>query len=148
MTDGPSRPRVFVSAVSSELRAARQLVANCLRVFHDVDVVFQEELGMEAGKLLAVLRQKIDESAGVLQLVGEAYGAAPPGKVPGFGPVSFTQYEFLYALKQNAPQTERPQKERPQEEHPRTQKAHLAHSGGGVLHPSDQRRRVRSPRGI
>lgn len=99
-SEPPLRPCVFISAVSRELADARLLVANCLRVFHDVDVYYQEEFGMEPGELRAMLRTKIDESAGVLQLVGEAYGAAPPDEDPEFGPVSFTQYEFLYAQKQ------------------------------------------------
>ena len=102
MKKGPSPPPcVFVSAVSSELKAARQLVANCLRVFHNVEVEYQEEFGTESGALLAVLRNMIDRSAGVVQLVGEAFGAAPPDDLE-FGPIrpiSFTQYEFLYGLK-------------------------------------------------
>src|SRR5262245_51089902 len=96
-------PCIFVSAVSRELASARLLVANCLRVLHGVHVDYQQEFGLESGKLLALLRSKIDESAGVLQLVGEAYGAAPPDENLEFEPASYTQLEFLYALKQGTP---------------------------------------------
>lgn len=44
-----------------------------------------------------VLRQKIDQCPGVVQLVGQCYGAEPPTGDPAFGRVSYTQYEALYA---------------------------------------------------
>ena len=99
MTQGPSLPSVFVSAVSGELKDARQLVANCLRVFHNIEVRHQDQIRHESGDLLVKLKTAIDESVGILQLIGEAYGAAPPGGIPEFGgEISFTRTEFLYAL--------------------------------------------------
>ena len=52
---------------------------------------------MEGGDLREVLRQKIDQCGGVVQLVGQCYGAEPPTVDPAFGRVSYTQYEALYA---------------------------------------------------
>ena len=46
-----------------------------------------------------MLRQQIDQSKGVVQLVGQCYGAEPPTPDPEFGRVSYTQYEALYARK-------------------------------------------------
>jgi len=90
------RPAIFISAVSRELRSARQLVANTL-TFLGYEPIWQEIFGLEGGDLREVLRQKIDQSRGVVQLVGQCYGAEPPTVDPAFGRVSYTQYEALYA---------------------------------------------------
>lgn len=93
-----SRPTIFISAVSEELRSARQLVANTL-TFLGYEPVWQDVFGTETGDLCAMLRAKIDECNGVVQLVGQCYGAEPESKTTEFGRVSFTQYEALYARK-------------------------------------------------
>lgn len=90
------RPPIFVSAVSRELHSARQLVANTL-TFLGYEPVWQDVFGTEGGDLRQVLRQKIDECRGVVQLVGQCYGAEPPTPDEQFGRVSYTQYEALYA---------------------------------------------------
>jgi tetratricopeptide (TPR) repeat protein len=90
------RPLVFISAVSSELRSARQLVANTL-TFLGYEAVWQDIFGTETGDLRSVLREKIDQCNGVVQLVGQRYGAEPPTPDKEFGRVSYTQYEALYA---------------------------------------------------
>jgi hypothetical protein len=78
---------VYVSAVSRELSAAREMVANCLRVFHNVDVAEQPEFGTESGTLLGMLERRVNRSIGVLQLVGSAYGFAPRDRHPRFGQI-------------------------------------------------------------
>src|SRR6266852_4616807 len=90
------RPLIFISAVSRELRSARQLVANTL-TFLGYQPVWQDIFGTESGDLRALLRQQIDQCQGVVQLVGQCYGAEPPTIDPQFGRVSYTQYEALYA---------------------------------------------------
>ena len=92
------RPTIFISAVSEELRSARQLVANTL-TFLGYEPVWQDVFGTESGDLCALLRQQIDQCKGVVQLVGQCYGAEPPLAHPEFGRVSYTQYEALYARK-------------------------------------------------
>src|SRR5437762_14310916 len=94
------RPTIFISAVSKELRSARQLVANTL-MFLGYEPVWQDVFGTETGDLRSVLRQKIDRCKGVVQLVGCCYGAEPPAVDPKFGRVSYTQYEALYARSRN-----------------------------------------------
>jgi tetratricopeptide (TPR) repeat protein len=89
---------VFISAVSRELRTARQLVANTLS-FLGYEPVWQDIFGTESGDLRSVLRQQIDRCKGVVQLVGQCYGAEPPTPDEEFGRVSYTQYEALYARK-------------------------------------------------
>ena len=91
------RPAIFVSAVSSELRSARQLVANTL-TFLGYDPEWQDIFGTEEGDLREVLQRRIDQSKGVVQLVGECYGAESPKIDERFGRVSYTQFEALYAL--------------------------------------------------
>jgi TolA-binding protein len=90
------RPMIFISEVSSELRSARQLVANTL-TFLGHEPEWQEIFGTEEGDLRAVLRRRIDSCKGVVQLVGKCYGAEPDFIDQQFGRVSYTQYEALYA---------------------------------------------------
>jgi tetratricopeptide repeat protein/uncharacterized protein DUF4062 len=90
------RPVIFISAVSSELRSARQLVANTL-AFLGHEPEWQDIFGTEEGDLRAVLRRRIDSCKGVVQLVGKCYGAEPHLIDQQFGRVSYTQYEALYA---------------------------------------------------
>lgn len=90
------QPVIFLSAVSSELKSARQLVANTL-TFLGYAPDWQDIFGAEQGDLRAMLRRRIDASAGVVQIVGKSYGAEPPTPDPQFGRCSYTQYEALYA---------------------------------------------------
>src|SRR4051812_26073577 len=90
------RPLIFISAVSRELRSARQLVANTL-TFLGYQPVWQDIFGTEGGDLRELLRKQIDQCKGVVQLVGKCYGAEPPTPDENFGRVSYTQYEALYA---------------------------------------------------
>lgn len=90
------RPAIFISAVSRELKSARQLVANTL-IFLGYEPDWQDIFGIEEGDLRAMLRRRVDVSNGVVQLVGNCYGAEPPMPDAKFGRVSYTQYEALYA---------------------------------------------------
>src|SRR6478752_1588419 len=91
-----SLPLIFISAVSRELRSGRQLAANTLS-FLGYQPIWQDIFGTETGDLRGMLRQQIDQCKGVLQIVGNCYGAEPPEPDPQFGRVSYTQYEALYA---------------------------------------------------
>ena len=91
-----SRPPIFISTVSRELKSARQLVANTL-TFLGYEPVWQNIFGTESGDLRAILRQQIDRCKGVVQVVGQCYGAEPPMPDAQLGRVSYTQYEALYA---------------------------------------------------
>jgi tetratricopeptide (TPR) repeat protein len=101
-----NRPRLFVSAVSSELRGARRLVADTLRRL-GFDTVIEDDFPTGYGELRAWLEQQIDGCEGVFQLVGLAYGAEPPPcddpvrpwPDPEWRPCSYTQFELLYALR-------------------------------------------------
>jgi uncharacterized protein DUF4062 len=89
------KERIFISCVSGEFRTARQKVADVL-TFLGYEAEKQEIFGTEPGDLRQVLRDKIDTCEGLIQIVGEAYGAEPPSIDPDFGRVSYTQFEFLY----------------------------------------------------
>jgi tetratricopeptide (TPR) repeat protein len=93
-----SLPLIFISAVSRELRSGRQLAANTL-TFLGYQPIWQDVFGTETGDLRGMLRQQIDQCKGVLQIVGNCFGAEPPTPDPEFGRVSYTQYEALYARK-------------------------------------------------
>jgi tetratricopeptide (TPR) repeat protein len=91
-----SRPVIFISAVSKELRSTRDLVAKTLLAM-GYEPKWQDIAPTETGDLRAVLRRWVDQSHAVLQIVGHRYGHAPKEPDPTFGPVSYTQYEALYA---------------------------------------------------
>ncbi len=90
------KPLVFISTVSAELGTTRQLTANVLQRL-GYDSVWQDIFGTEPGDLKQMLRDKIDECEGLIQIVGRAYGAEPPQPDSEFGRVSYTQFEFLHA---------------------------------------------------
>src|SRR5512143_3187161 len=95
-----SRPRLFLSAVSAELRSARQAVAATVRTL-GFDPVSQDDFPTGYGELRQWLREQIDSCQGLIQLVGDGYGAEPPDVEPECGRVSYTQFEFLYARHQD-----------------------------------------------
>jgi len=97
-----TRPVIFISAVSKELRSARGLAA---RLVHSLgyDPKDQDMARTEHGQLKDVLRRWIDQSEGVIQLVGKCYGAEPSEPDAEFGRVSYTQFEARYALSQGKP---------------------------------------------
>lgn len=94
-----ANPRIFISAVSGEFKTLRRLVAETITRL-GYTPVSQEILGTESGDLRQVLRDKIDSCVGLIQIVGEAYGAEPPIADGELGRVSYTQYELLYARRQ------------------------------------------------
>jgi len=93
------RPRLFLSAVSEELRTARQAVARTVRTL-GFDPVSQDDFPTGYGELRQWLREQLDSCEGLIQLVGDGYGAELPEVDPEYGRVSYTQFEFLYAHKQ------------------------------------------------
>src|SRR6516165_7118590 len=94
-----NQPAVFISCVSPEFRQTRSRVAAILTRLGYTPVI-QEIFGTEPGDLRQVLRDKIDACEGLIQIVGQGYGAEPPTVDPNYGRVSYTQFEFLYAQSQ------------------------------------------------
>ena len=95
-----NRPRLFLSAVSSELRTVRQRVAATVRTL-GFDPVSQDDFPTGHGELRLWLREQIDTCAGLIQIVGQGYGAEPREVNAGYGRVSYTQFELLYARRQH-----------------------------------------------
>jgi len=91
-----NRPTVFISCVSPEFHQTRSRVAAILTRLAYAPVI-QEIFGTEPGDLRQVLRDKIDACEGLIQIVGQGYGAEPPTVDANYGRVSYTQFEFLYA---------------------------------------------------
>jgi tetratricopeptide (TPR) repeat protein len=91
-----NRPAVFISCVSPEFRQTRSRVAAILTRLGYTPVI-QEIFGTDAGDLRQVLGHKIDACEGLIQIVGQAYGAEPPTVDAKYGRVSYTQFEFIYA---------------------------------------------------
>jgi hypothetical protein len=91
-----NQPSVFISCVSPEFRQTRSRVAAILTRLGYTPVI-EEIFGTEPGDLRQVLRDKIDACEGLIQIVGQGYGAEPPMVDANYGRVSYTQFEFLYA---------------------------------------------------
>ena len=90
------RPLLFISAVSKEHRSLRSTVADILhQLGYDTD--FQDIFGTEQGDITGMLARRVEACDGVLQLVGQRYGFAPPAQHPVYGECSYTQFEALYA---------------------------------------------------
>jgi hypothetical protein len=94
-----NQPAIFISCVSPEFRQIRSRVAAILARLGYTPVI-QEIFGTEPGDLRQVLRDKIDACDGLIQIVGQGYGAEPPTVDANYGRVSYTQFEFLYARTQ------------------------------------------------
>ncbi len=94
-----NRPRLFLSAVSEELRTARQSVATTVRTL-GYDPVSQDDFPTGYGELRQWLREQLNSCEGLIQLVGHGYGTEPPDLDPDYGRVSYTHFEFLYARDQ------------------------------------------------
>ena len=95
-----NRPRLFLSAVSSELRTVRQRVAATVRTL-GFDPVSQDDFPTGYGELRLWLREQVDGCEGLIQIVGQGYGAEPREVDADYGRVSYTQFELLYALRQH-----------------------------------------------
>jgi hypothetical protein len=94
-----NQPPVFISCVSSEFGQTRRRIADILRRLGYTPVV-QQIFGTEPGDLRQALRDKINPCEGLIQIVGQGYGAEPPTIDANYGRVSYTQFEFLYARSQ------------------------------------------------
>ncbi len=90
------RPRLYLSAVSTELLSARELVAKTVHGL-GFDTVSQDDFRTGYGGLRRWLQGQIDGCEGLIQIVGDSYGPEPPTRDPDFGRVSYAQLEFLYA---------------------------------------------------
>lgn len=90
-----NKPKIFVSAVTTELHESRERVAKALRSM-GFDPIYQDIFPTDSGDLRCVLREKIDSCQGFIQVIGFRYGCEPPESDPKFGRVSYTQYELLY----------------------------------------------------
>ena len=73
-TPAMNKPTIFVSAVSHELRSARERIAGILRR-RGFEVLYQPEFGTASGDLRPMLRKKLAPCHGLIQLIGDAYGA-------------------------------------------------------------------------
>ena len=91
-----NRPLIFISAVTSELATVRRAAASTLHAL-GYDTRSQDDFPTGHGELRQWLREQIFKCDGLLQIVGEAYGAEPPDVDPDYGRVSYTQFEFFYA---------------------------------------------------
>jgi tetratricopeptide (TPR) repeat protein len=96
------RPVIYISAASQELLSTRHIVANSLAAL-GYKPKWQDIAPTETGNLKAVLRNCVDHSHAVLQIVGHSHGCSPAEPDEEFGSVSYTQYEALYAQKKGKP---------------------------------------------
>jgi len=96
------RKRVFISAVSNELRRYRTLVEQSLQK-REIDPEFQEIFNLTDRQIVDKLSERIRACDAMICLVGLEYGAEPAVLVPGLGRRSFTQLEYFFARRQGIP---------------------------------------------
>jgi len=95
------RPKVFISAVSSELGKHRSRIALELRR-RGVEVIVQEDFRQGPGTLLEKLRNTIGRCNASICLIGHVYGAEPPKNLKiVMDRHSFTQWEFIFCLERH-----------------------------------------------
>ena len=87
---------IFISATSSDLASARDLVAKLL-ISLGYEPTWQDVAATDGGKIADILKERVESCSAVVQLVGLRYGQEPAELIPGFGRVSYTQFEALYA---------------------------------------------------
>src|SRR5947209_13808066 len=82
--------KIFISAVSGELKSYRLLVEQSLQK-RGYTPVFQELFGLTDQQIVDVLRAQIDPCEAVICLIGHVYGAEPSTPLDGQPRRSFTQ---------------------------------------------------------
>ena len=88
-------PRVFVSAVTSDLKSARQEVNKAL-VDLECLPIEQSHFGTQYGKVRNVLRKQIASCQAIVHLVGRDFGGEP--SISATPRRSWTQIEYDFAL--------------------------------------------------
>ena len=94
-------PRVFVSAVSSDLRSARKVVNDALTRIECLPIE-ESVFGTEYGPIREMIARKIESCQAVIHLVGRDYGGEPDSRtLPAGQPRrSWTQIEYDLAKEQ------------------------------------------------
>src|SRR5262245_46463367 len=89
--------KIFLSAVSGQLKACRDALASDLRA-RGADVVVQEDFQQHGRTLLEKLQGYIAGCDRVIALVGSAYGWEPePAMLPDKPRRSYSQWEYFFA---------------------------------------------------
>jgi tetratricopeptide (TPR) repeat protein len=96
-------PRLFVSAVSADLRTVRKLVARAATQMGCLPVSMEEFFPQDHTAVADKLRKLIRECDAVLHFAGECYGSEPRERAPGQTRRSFTQMEYDIARELKIP---------------------------------------------
>ena len=97
-----TRPEVFISAASKDLKSCRQIVRDALLTLGCVPVV-QDHFPPGAGEVRAMLRERIAGCHAVIHLAGECYGFEPQERAPNEPHRSYTQLEYDIARELKKP---------------------------------------------
>ena len=93
-------PRIFISATTRDLGSVRRKVKDRLVTLGYLPVE-QEHFGLHPGTIRSLLQDKIEQSDGVVHIVGELYGTGPPAGTEDRR--SYTQMEYDLARERNKP---------------------------------------------
>jgi hypothetical protein len=97
-----SRPEIFVSATSGDLRSCRQLIKEALLTLGCVPVE-QMNFPPDASSVREMLRARIADCHAVIHLAGELYGAEPRDRAADEPRRSYTQLEYDIARELRKP---------------------------------------------
>src|SRR4051812_36803751 len=93
-------PRIFISATTRDLGSVRRKVKDRLVTLGYLPVE-QEHFGLHPGTIRSLLQEKIEQSDGIVHIVGELYGTGPPSGSDERR--SYTQMEYDLARELNKP---------------------------------------------
>ena len=96
------RPEIFISATSSDLRSARQIVRDGLLSLGCLPMV-QEHFPPDARTVRAMLRARLAECDAVVHLAGECFGSEPAPESADVSRRSYTQLEYDLARELRKP---------------------------------------------
>ena len=88
--------RIFISAVSTELKSYRTLVGQSLQK-RNYQPVFQDIFDLTDEEIIELLTREVSSCDAVICLIGYRYGAEPSTPPHPFARCSFTQFEYLLA---------------------------------------------------
>lgn len=94
--------QIFISSVSQGLISYRNIVTEVVAAQAFIPVV-EEHFPTPQKSIMREIQEKVFYSAGVIALVGPYYGTESPKIGSNNTPVSYSQYELLYALEYKKP---------------------------------------------
>jgi len=93
---------IFISSTTLGLKTYREIACNVV-LAQGFRAEVEEHFETPGARILEVIKDKIDRSAGVICLVGGAFGGIAPVSTSEGMLLSYSQFEWFYAYKNRKP---------------------------------------------